>query len=243
MASGSLPAHRAGAPAPETRLAPVSTIPDPAIRFPLPHTDRTVFLAPHITSDSIEVGDYTYFDDPHAATEFETNNVLYPFGPEKLIIGRYCAIATGTRFIMAGANHPTHGVSTFPFTIFGGTWAEQTMDIITSIPSRGDTVVGNDVWFGYNSLVMPGVRIGDGAIIATGAVVTGDVAPYTIVGGNPARVVKQRFGDDDVDRLLRAAWWNWPVELVTEHVRTIMSGTPAQIEKIARDNGLLAESN
>ncbi|MBL1076679.1 CatB-related O-acetyltransferase [Nocardia sp. 2] len=140
---------------------------------------------------------------------------------------------------MAGANHATQGVSTFPFTIFGGTWADETMDIITSIPSKGDTVVGNDVWFGYNTLIMPGVTIGDGAIIATGAVVTADVPPYAIVGGNPARVAKQRYSDADVARLLRAAWWNWPVELVTEHVRAIMSGTPAEIERIARENGVI----
>lgn len=221
-------------------IAGVTVIPDPLAPFPLPHAHRTVFLKPHVTSPNIEVGDYTYFDDPVAPTEFETNNVLYAFGPEKLIIGKYCAIATGTRFIMAGANHPTAGVSTFPFTIFGGTWAEETMDIITSIPSKGDTVIGNDVWFGYNTLIMPGVRIGDGAIIATGAVVTADVPPYTIVGGNPAQPVKQRYSDEDITRLLAAAWWNWPVDLVTAHVRAIMAGTPAEIEKIARENGLFA---
>ncbi|MFE5285647.1 CatB-related O-acetyltransferase [Nocardia sp. NPDC056611] len=216
-------------------------IPDPSQRFPLPHAHRTVFLKPHVTSPNIEVGDYSYFDDPVAATAFETDNVLYAFGPEKLIIGKYCAIASNTRFIMAGANHPTAGVSTFPFTIFGGTWAEETMDIITSIPSRGDTVVGNDVWFGYNSLIMPGVRIGDGAIIATGAVVTADVPPYTIVGGNPAQVVKQRFSDEEVAMLLRASWWNWPIELITEHVRDIMGGAPAEIERIACHHDLLMD--
>lgn len=222
-------------------ITEVPEIPDPDVRYPLPHTDRTIFLKPFIEAANIEVGDYTYFDDPDAATEFERNNVLYAFGPEKLIIGRYCALATGTRFIMAGANHPTAGVSTFPFTIFGGTWAAETMDILTSIPSRGDTVVGNDVWFGFNSLIMPGVRIGDGAIIATGAVVTADVPPYTIVGGNPAKPVKQRFDDEDVARLRRAAWWDWPVELVTAHVRTIMAGTPKEVEQIARDNGLFRD--
>lgn len=220
-------------------IAGVTVIPDPTAPFPLPHTDRTVFLKPHVESDKIEVGEYTYFDDPDAATDFENRNVLYAFGPEKLVIGKFCAIATGTRFIMAGANHPTQGVSTFPFTIFGGTWAEETTDIITSIPSKGDTVVGNDVWFGYNTLIMPGVRIGDGAVIATGAVVTTDVPPYTIVGGNPAQPVKQRYPDEDVARLLRAAWWNWPVELITTHVRAIMAGTPRDIEKIAVENGLI----
>ena len=106
------------------------------------------------------------------------------------------------------------------------------------MPSRGDTVVGNDVWFGYRATVMPGVGIGDGAIIAAGAVVTSDVPPYTIVGGNPAKVIRRRFDDADVDRLRRAAWWDWPVGLVTEHARTIMAGRPADIERVAVEHGL-----
>lgn len=115
---------------------------------------------------------------------------------------------------------------------------EQTLDIVTAMPSRGDTVVGNDVWFGYRATVMPGVRIGDGAIIAAGAMVTADVLPYTIVGGNPARPIRQRFDDADIERLQRAAWWDWPADLVTEHARTIMAGTPADIERIATEPGL-----
>ncbi|MGC9670266.1 CatB-related O-acetyltransferase [Planosporangium sp. 12N6] len=213
-------------------------IPDPTTVHPLAGFDRVVFLKPLVSSPKIVVGEYTYYDDPEHATAFAERNVLYGYGPEKLVIGRYCAIAAGTRFIMAGANHPTGGVSTFPFAIFGGAWREYTLDVVMNVPSRGDTVVGNDVWFGYGSLVMPGVRIGDGAIVATGSVVTADVPPYTVVGGNPARPVKRRYDDADVARLLRAAWWNWPVELVTAHARTIMSGTPADIEKIARVNGL-----
>nr|WP_223242330.1 CatB-related O-acetyltransferase [Streptomyces sp. CBMA123] len=197
-------------------------------------------LRPLVTDPRIEVGEYTYFDDPDGATHFEERNVLYAYGPERLVIGKYCAVATGTRFLMAGAAHPAIGVSTFPFTMFGGSWTEQTLDIVTGLPSRGDTVVGNDVWFGFGATVLPGVRIGDGAIIAAGAVVTADVEPYTIVGGNPARPIRRRFDDADIDRLLRAAWWDWPVELVTEHVRAIMSGTPADIEAIAETNGLLA---
>lgn len=207
--------------------------PDPTTVHPLPAHDRVVFLKPLVTSPTIAVGEYTYYDDPDHATDFEHRNVLYAYGPERLIIGRYCAIASGTRFLMAGAEHPTMGVSTFPFTMFGGQWAERTLDIITAMPSRGDTIVGNDVWFGYQSVVMPGVRIGDGAIIAAGAVVTADVPPYTIVGGNPAREIRRRFDDADVDRLRRAAWWDWPADLVTEHARTIMAGTPADIERIA----------
>ncbi|WP_435873008.1 CatB-related O-acetyltransferase [Micromonospora arborensis] len=205
---------------------------------PVPAHERMVFLKPLVTSPKIVVGEYTYYDDPDGATGFEHRNVLYGYGPERLIIGKYCAIATGARFLMAGADHPTMGVSTFPFTIFGGEWTERTLDIVTAMPSRGDTVVGNDVWFGYQATVMPGVRIGDGAIIAAGAVVTADVPPYTIVGGNPAKAIRRRFEEADIDRLRRAAWWDWPVDLVTEHTRTIMAGTPADIERIAKENGL-----
>ena len=210
--------------------------PDPTALHPLAAHERVVFLKPLITGPRILVGDYTYYDDPDAAEEFEHRNVLYAYGPERLIIGKYCAIATGTRFLLAGAEHPTMGVSTFPFTMFGGRWAEQTLDIVTDMPSRGDTVIGNDVWFGYQAIVMPGVQIGDGAIIAAGAVVTADVPPYTIVGGNPARPIRQRFAEPDIERLLRAAWWDWPADLVTEHARTIMAGTPGEIERIAADH-------
>lgn len=212
--------------------------PDPTAVHPIPAFQRVVFLRPLITAPTIEVGEYTYYDDPDGGDRFEQRNVLYGYGSERLVIGRYCAIAAGTRFLMAGAAHPSMGVSTYPFTIFGGRWAEQTLDIVTSMPSRGDTIVGNDVWFGYGSTVMPGVRIGDGAIIAAGAMVTADVPPYTIVGGNPARPIRQRFADEDVARLQRAAWWDWPADLVTEHARTIMAGTPAEIEVIATAAGL-----
>ncbi|MFD0402427.1 CatB-related O-acetyltransferase [Kitasatospora sp. NPDC127121] len=216
-----------------------TAIPDPTALHPLAGHDRVVLLRPLVTDPRIEVGEYTYFDDPEGATRFEERNVLYAYGPERLVIGKYCAIATGARFLMAGAAHPTIGVSTFPFTMFGGEWTERTLDLVTGLPSRGDTVIGNDVWFGFGATVLPGVRIGDGAIIAAGAMVTADVEPYTIVGGNPARPIRRRFEGADIERLLRAAWWDWPVELVTEHVRAIMSGTPADIEEIAAANGLL----
>ncbi|MFJ1752783.1 CatB-related O-acetyltransferase [Kitasatospora sp. NPDC088134] len=212
--------------------------PDPTVLHPLPAHERVVFLKPLVTSPTVEVGEYTYYDDPDGATDFERRNVLYAYGPERLVIGKYCAIASGTRFLMAGAEHPTMGVSTFPFTMFGGAWTERTLDIVTAMPSRGDTVVGNDVWFGHGVTVMPGVRIGDGAIVAAGAVVTADVPPYTIVGGNPARTIRRRFDDADVERLQRAAWWDWPTDLVTEHARTIMAGTPADIARIAAEHTL-----
>jgi virginiamycin A acetyltransferase len=204
------------------------------VLHPVAGQDRVVFLRPLVTDPRIEVGDYTYYDDPDDPLGFERNAFLYAHGPERLIIGRYCAIASGVRFVMPGANHADLGPSTFPFGIFGEPWAERTMDLVMSAPSRGDTVVGNDVWLGYRALVLPGVTIGHGAVVAAASVVASDVPPYAIVGGNPARVIRRRYEDEDVERLLRAAWWDWPVELVTEHARTIMSGTPEELERISR---------
>jgi virginiamycin A acetyltransferase len=194
---------------------------------------RVVFLKPLVRDPRIEVGDYTYYDDPDDALAFERTAFLYAYGPERLIIGRYCALASGVRFVMPGANHADLGPSTFPFGIFGEPWSERTMDLVMGAPSRGDTTVGHDVWLGYRALVMPGVTIGHGAVIAAGSVVTADIPAYAIAGGNPARVIRQRFDDADVELLLRAAWWDWPVEAVTEHARTIMAGTPAELASIA----------
>jgi virginiamycin A acetyltransferase len=210
----------------------VSGAPDPKVLHPVAGQDRVVYLRPLVTDPRIEVGEYTYYDDPDDALGFERNAFLYGYGPERLIIGRYCAIASGVRFVMPGANHAELGPSTFPFGIFGPPW-DATMDLVMGAPSRGDTVVGNDVWLGYRALVLPGVTIGHGAIVAAASVVASDVPPYAIVGGNPARVIRQRYEADDVERLLRAAWWDWPAPLVTEHARTIMSGTPAELEQIA----------
>jgi len=209
----------------------VSGAPDPKVLHPVEGQDRVVYLRPLVTDPRIEVGEYTYYDDPDEALAFERKAVLYAYGPERLIIGRYCAIASGVRFVMPGANHADLGPSTFPFGIFGPPW-DVTMDLVMGAPSRGDTVVGNDVWLGYQALVLPGVTIGHGAVVAAASVVASDVPPYAIVGGNPARVIRQRYGDEDVERLLRAAWWDWPVELVTENARTIMSGTPEELERI-----------
>ncbi|HEX5894762.1 MAG TPA: CatB-related O-acetyltransferase [Thermoleophilaceae bacterium] len=200
---------------------------------PVPGRQRVVFLKPLVTDPRIEVGDYTYYDDPDDPLAFERDAFLYGYGPERLVIGRYCAIASKVRFLMSGGNHADLGPSTFPFGIFGEPWAERTMDLVMSAPSRGDTVVGHDVWLGYGALVMPGVSIGSGAVVAAGSVVAADVPAYAIVAGNPARVVRRRYEDDDVERLLRAAWWDWPVELVTEHARAIMAGKPAELERIA----------
>jgi virginiamycin A acetyltransferase len=130
---------------------------------------------------------------------------------------------------MNGANHRMDGPSTFPFPIMGGAWAEH-FDLMTGLPGRGDTVVGNDVWFGYGATVMPGATIGDGAIVAARSVVVDDVPAYGIVGGNPARLIRKRFGDYEIARLLAVAWWDWPVEKVTANVRAIMAGSVDELE-------------
>ena len=221
----------------------MSRVPDPtSVRWPEMidgQEKNTVFLKPLVTSPKIEVGEFTYYNDADDPALFETRNVLYTAGPEKLVIGKFCAIATGARFLLSSANHPMLGSAAFPFFIFGGTWLEKTAEFLPRIPSRGDTIIGNDVWIGREAVIMPGVTIGDGAIIAASAVVVSDVAPYTTVGGNPARPLKKRYSDQDIDRLLRIAWWNWPVEAITEHVRTIWTGTPADLEQEAKDAGLL----
>ena len=167
---------------------------DPTVIHPMPEQPRVVLLKPLVTSPLIEVGEYSYYDDPDEPTAFETRNVLYHYGPEKLVIGKFCALGEGVRFIMNGANHRMDGPSTFPFPIMGASWAEH-FDLITGLPGRGDTVIGNDVWFGYRATVMPGVRIGHGAIVASGAVVVDDVPDYGIVGGNPAELIRSRFSE------------------------------------------------
>ena len=205
---------------------------------PIDGQGRVVFLRPLVRSPRIDVGEYTYYDSPDDPTAFERDAVLYAFGPERLVIGRFCAIAAEVRFLMPGANHADLGPSTYPFGVFGAGWAD-TMDLVMSAPSRGDTVVGHDVWLGYSALVLPGVRIGHGAVVAAASVVARDVPPYAIVAGNPARVIRSRFPEEAVARLLRAAWWDWPIDLITEHARTIMAGTAADLERIADERGLL----
>ena len=196
--------------------------PSPETRYPIPGVTRTGFLRPFVTRPNIIVGDYTYFDDPRGPEHFE-ENVLYhfEFNHDRLVIGRYCSIAAEVRFIMNGGNHPTTWLTTYPFPIFGGGW-ESAMPSVW--PARGDTVVGNDVWIGYGAIVMPGVRIGDGAIIATASVVTKDVPPYAIVGGNPASLLRYRFEERIIARLLAVRWWEWDAATVAKNVRALCSG-------------------
>lgn len=151
------------------------------------------------------------------------------------MIGRFTAIGPGAMFLMPGGNHPMVGPSTYPFTMFGGTWTEHTLDAFLSIEQLGDTTIGNDVWIGREATIMPGVTIGDGAVVGAHSVVTKDVGSYEVVAGNPARTIRKRFNDDEIAQLLAAKWWDWPVEKITEHAATIMSGTPAEIEQLASE--------
>jgi virginiamycin A acetyltransferase len=207
--------------------------PDPDTVHPMTGFPRVCFIKNTVSDPNIIIGDYTYYDDPVDSGDFE-RNVLYhfPFVGDKLIIGRYCAIATGTRFIMNGANHRMSGFSTYPFDIFGCGW-EKVAPTPDELPAKGDTILGNDVWMGYQSLVMPGVHIGDGAIIAARSVVTADVDPFTIVGGNPARPIRTRFAPDIVGALLEIAWWNWEPQRVTSNLEAIVGGDIEALRRAA----------
>ncbi|VXB60799.1 CatB-related O-acetyltransferase [Maribacter litoralis] len=193
------------------------TIPDKNTLFPLENYDRLCFLKNIIKNPNIVVGDYTYYDDFEDVANFEKNvKYHFDFVGDQLIIGKFCMIASGVTFIMNGANHLSKSISTYPFAIFGKDW-QHAMDGKT-YPTKGNTVIGNDVWIGFNATIMPGINIGDGAIIASNATVTKDVPPYAVVGGNPAKVIRKRFSDEGITKLLELKWWNWPIEKITANV-------------------------
>ncbi len=204
------------------------TGPDKHIVFPLTNYNRLCFLKNIITNPNIIVGDYTYYDDFDDVSNFE-KNVKYHFDfiGDQLIIGKFCMIASDATFIMNGANHLSEAISAYPFAIFGNGWEQAMKD--KSYPNKGNTIIGNDAWIGYNATIMPGVKIGDGAIIATNATVTKDVAPYTIVGGNPAKEIKKRFKQKDIDKLLEIKWWNWEVEKISKYVQLLTSGNVKEL--------------
>jgi virginiamycin A acetyltransferase len=213
----------------------VARYPDPGRTYPIDGFKTLVFLKNVVTNPNIVVGDFTYFDVsgmPGArAEDFQTENVLYhyDFIGDKLIIGSFCAIASGVRFIMNGSNHEMHGVSTYPFGIFSDGWESAPPFGIV----RGDTVVGNDVWLGLGATILPGRTIGHGAIVGSGSLVTKDVPPYAIVGGNPARLIRRRFDDATIERLLALAWWDWPPEVIARHVGLIAAGDLDALERAA----------
>ena len=197
--------------------------PSPDDPHPMAGFPQVGFLKPLVKNPNVVVGEYTYYDDPDGPEQFEAKCVLYhfPFVGDKLVVGKFCALARGVRFIMNGANHKVSGFSTYPFFIFGYGWESATPQP-GDLPYKGDTVIGNDVWLGYDVLVMPGVKIGDGAVVAARSVVVGDVPAYSVVGGNPARVIRQRFPDEIVAELLAIRWWDWPVERITRNLRAIV---------------------
>ncbi len=193
--------------------------PSPATRCPIPGISRTVFLNTIVTNPNIIVGDYTYYDDFENPENFE-RNVLYHFDfiGDRLIIGKFCAIASDAKFIMNGGNHRTEWFTNYPFPIFGQGWEVAMPD---EWPYKGDTVIGNDVWIGYGATLMPGVQVGDGAIIAAQTVVTKSVPPYAVVGGNPAQIIRYRFDEATIEALLAIQWWHWEIEKITRHLSAL----------------------
>ena len=208
------------------------TIPDKKI-YPRTNDRETVYLKNVITNPNIIVGDFTmyndYVNDPKL---FEKNNVLYqyPINHDKLIIGKFCSIACGAKFIFNSANHTLSSLSTYPFPIFFEEWVLDVKNITKAWDNKGDIVIGNDVWIGYEAVIMSGVTIGDGAIIGTRAVVTKDVPPYTIVGGVPAKPIRKRFSEDVISCLLEIRWWDWSKERIAENINAIQSGCIEQLK-------------
>lgn len=197
-------------------------IPDKNKKFPLDAYDKLCFLKNVISNSNIIVGDYTYYDDFESVENFEKNvKYLFDFVGDKLIIGKFCMIASDVTFIMNGANHLTEAISAYPFAIFGGDWSDAMEG--KSYPTKGDTIIGNDVWIGYGATIMAGVNVGDGAIIASKSVITKDVKPYTIVGGNPAKEIRKRFSDETINELLELRWWDWPIEKITQNIQKLTS--------------------
>jgi Acetyltransferase (isoleucine patch superfamily) len=201
----------------------VSKWPSPDVTHPMEGFPQVCFIRNTVRNPNITIGEYTYYDDPEDSENFE-RNVLYHFDfiGDKLMIGKFCAIARGVKFIMNGANHKLSGISTYPFQIFGNGW-EKVMPKPGDLPYKGDTIVGNDVWIGYEALIMPGVKIGNGAIISSRSVVVSDVPPYAVVGGNPAKTIKLRFEPGVISSLEKLAWWDWPAGKITENLELIVS--------------------
>lgn len=211
-------------------------IPDPNAVFPNEYK-TSCFIKNVVTAPNITVGDYTYYDDAVDPTGFERNNVLfnYPEFGDHLVIGKFCQIASGTKFIMGPANHRISSATTYPFNVFGGAWTENTPPHMAQLPRKGNTVIGNDVWIGRESIIMPGVKISDGAIIAAYSVVVRDVPAYTVYGGNPARFIKERFDAELKDLLLRYQWWNLEPEKLVEILPVLCDPDLEKLQRFLRE--------
>ena len=195
--------------------------------YPRTGDTQTIYLKNVITNPSFSVGDYTMYNDfVNDPTQFEKNNVLYfyPYDNSKFVIGKFCSIACGAKFIFTMAQHSLTSLSTYPFPIFDEEWGLDGMRAGEAWDHKGDIIIGNDVWIGYEAVIMQGVTIGDGAIIGARAVVTKDVPPYTIVGCVPARCIRKRFSDDVISRLSSLRWWDWPKCRIAENIEAIQTG-------------------
>ena len=201
--------------------------------YPRTGDTQTVYLKNVITDANIEVGDYTMYNDfVNDPKDFQKNNVLYhyPINRDRLIIGKFCSIACGAKFIFTSANHKLGSLSTYPFPLFFEEWDLDKSNVTDAWDNKGDIVIGNDVWIGYEAVIMQGVTIGDGATIGTRAVVTKDVPPYSIVGGVPARPIRKRFSDEVIAQLLEIKWWDWPDEKIKENIPAIRSGNIKELK-------------
>ncbi len=203
--------------------------------YPRSNDNETVYLKNVISNPNIIVGDYTMYNDfINDPRDFEKNNVLYqyPINHDRLIIGKFCSVACGAKFIFTSANHSLSSLSTYPFPIFFEEWGLDVKDITDAWDNKGDIVIGNDVWIGYEAVVMQGVTIGDGAIIGTRALVTKDVPPYTIVGGVPVKPIRKRFSDEEIERLLKIKWWDMSREKLEQAIPFIKTGDIDGLEKL-----------
>ena len=203
--------------------------------YPRTGDTQTVYLKSVITRPNIEVGDFTIYNDfINDPREFEKNNVLYhyPINHDRLIIGKFCSIACGAKFIFNCANHTLKSLSTYTFPLFFEEWDLPKSEVATAWDNKGDIVIGNDVWIGYDAVIMAGVTIGDGAIIGTRAVVAKDGEPYSIVGGIPAKEIRKRFSPDIIARLRKLQWWNWPPEKIQSIIQYIQNGNIEVLEKL-----------
>ncbi len=198
--------------------------PDPNIIHPIAGYDKEIYVKPTIKNPNIIVGDFTYIAD----SDFESHVTHhYEHNGDKLVIGKFCQIAAGVEFIMNGANHQMNAVTTFPFYTLDG-WNMNPPEV-SDLPLKGDTVIGNDVWIGQNAVILPGVHIGDGAIIGTNSVVGSNIEPYTIVAGNPARVLRKRFDDEFIALLLQFKWWDKSIEEIGKLIPIL---TCSDLEKV-----------
>lgn len=200
--------------------------------YPRTGDNQTIYLKNVIQNPNIIVGEYTMYNDfVNDPIDFEKNNVLYqyPINQDRLIIGKFCSIACGAKFLLNSANHTLSSLSTYPFPLFFEEWDLSVNNVADSWDNKGDIVIGNDVWIGYEAVIMAGVTIGDGAIIGSRAVVTKDVLPYTIVGGVPAKAIRKRFPDEVIMKLSELQWWNWPKDKIARNIDAIKSGCIEQL--------------